>query len=239
VLRRRLNVLLPFDTRRGWAVRAVFGRAPRWRGKEERWQRYATTHPAISFVQIGSNDGITGDPLASYLDQYPEWRGIFVEPIPSFFDALAQTRGGDPRFKLVRAAITEHDQPTIQMTAVQPSDELPAWALGLSTLHPEVLFEHADAAPGLTDHLVTVTVPAMTFSELVNDLDHINLVHIDTEGHDGEVLDQMDLARWHPDIIMFEHKHLKHAERRRCRERLRRQGYGIAWDETDTIAYAT
>jgi len=50
-----------------------------------------------------------------------------------------------------------------------------------------------------------ISVPAITFSELVDDLDDIDLVHFDTEGHDGEVLDQIDLDRWHPDIIMFEH----------------------------------
>ena len=182
---------------------------------------------------------ITSDPLATYLDQYPEWHGILVEPIPSFFEKLTQRRGDDHRFKLVRAAITEHDELTIQMTAIESSENLPAWALGLSTLHPEVLLEHAKLVPGLTEHLVTVSVPAMTFSEPIDDLDHIDLVVVDTEGHDGEVLDQIDLDRFHPDFIMFEHKHLQHRERRRCRRRLRRAGYRVAWDAMDTIAHHT
>src|SRR5271156_6703918 len=43
----------------------------------------------ISFVQVGANDGVFGDPLRSYITKYP-WRGVLVEPQPDVFDRLVR-----------------------------------------------------------------------------------------------------------------------------------------------------
>lgn len=41
----------------------------------------------VSFLQIGSNDGISGDPLNKFINNY-NWKGILVEPIPFLFEKL-------------------------------------------------------------------------------------------------------------------------------------------------------
>ena len=40
--------------------------------------------PLLSFVQIGSCDGITDDPINKYINSY-SWNGILIEPIPYLF----------------------------------------------------------------------------------------------------------------------------------------------------------
>jgi hypothetical protein len=41
----------------------------------------------IIFLQIGSNDGVSGDPLNFFINNY-NWHGVLVEPIPFLFDQL-------------------------------------------------------------------------------------------------------------------------------------------------------
>jgi FkbM family methyltransferase len=221
----------PRDSRVGWLLRSACGRPPRWGNKAKLWDEYARTHAEVSFVQIGANDGSSGDPLAPYLDQQG-WRGILVEPIPVSFAELERLRGGDSRFTLVQAAITEHAAPTVVMYAAADG---PVWAHQFASLHRDVLTKHAGGISYLQD-LARIEVPAKTFSELVEGIERIDVVQIDTEGHDAAIVDQIDLEHWQPTIIMFEHRHLCRADWMRCRRRLRRAGYRLAWDEMDTLA---
>jgi hypothetical protein len=79
-------------------------------------------------------------------------------------------------------------------------------------------------------------VPALTFATLVEGLDRIDVLHIDTEGHDAKILAQVDLARWRPAVIMFESVHLEASERAACESRLRAAGYSLVANEFDTVA---
>jgi len=42
----------------------------------------------IAFLQIGSNDGIGGDPLREFIVGSANWHGVFVEPVPQMFAQL-------------------------------------------------------------------------------------------------------------------------------------------------------
>lgn len=228
--------ILPKQSRRGNIARAAIGRAT-YRGNPARaLADYADQHPRVTFVQIGSHDGTSGDPLAVHLEHHPGWAGTLVEPIPEFFDELTRLRGDDPRFRLVRAAITPHAEPTIEMTAVRTDAGLPEWTRQLASIRSDVLLRHAEHAPGLEDNLDVVTVPALTFDELMGDTVSVDLIHIDTEGHDAAVLELIDFDRWDPDLVLFEHKHLDRGITRAWRRRLRRRGYKIEWNELDTIS---
>jgi hypothetical protein len=70
----------------------------------------------------------------------------------------------------------------------------------------------------------------------VKDLARIDVLWIDTEGHDAIVLDQVDLEHWRPGLIVFEHKHLTDVDHERCRGRLRDAGYRLEAGRIDTIA---
>ena len=50
------------------------------------------------FVQIGSHNGIDGDPLARWIDSNPWWRGIMVEPVPEQFEAYRNCGATTPGF---------------------------------------------------------------------------------------------------------------------------------------------
>jgi FkbM family methyltransferase len=178
------------------------------------------------FVQIGSHNGLDGDPLARWIDQNPRWQGIMVEPVPAQFEALSKLRGRDPRFRLVRAAITDHDG-TVDMTVVDGS----ARAGMLSSIDAEIVRKNGVSASQTRQ----VAVPAMTFASLIEGVPPIDVLHIDTEGHDAVILDQVDLVRVRPSVLMYESVHLSAADRERCETRLIEAGYRVVSNPFDTV----
>jgi FkbM family methyltransferase len=201
------------------------------------WHEWAAGHDDVVFVQIGAHDGDSHDgedPIVPYLDACPGWRGILVEPIPEHFEALTRKRGDDPRVTLVRAAITNFDG-MATMYMVETTDEMPAWADRLSSLDADVVANHRDI-PNIRDAMHEVEVPAMTFDSLTCGLDRLDVLVTDTEGHDAQILDQFDLERWNPSVVIYESLHLSDHDFLRCERRFRRAGYWTTTDEDDTIA---
>ena len=49
-------------------------------------QRY---NQPLSFIQVGANDGVYGDPLRSYVRRFG-WKGILVEPQQDVFERLVE-----------------------------------------------------------------------------------------------------------------------------------------------------
>ena len=223
-----LNVLrtaLPPWTRRGIAIRR-FLRIPVLADPITVWPYYASRHKDVMFVQIGSYNGIDGDPLARWIDHNPGWRGIMVEPVPAHFEALRKLRGDNLRIRLVRAAITDHNG-TVDMTVVEGS----ASASMLSSVDADTVRKHGVA----TSKTHQLSVPAMTFQSLIEGAPPIDDLHIDAEGHDAVILDQVDFVRVRPAVVMFESMHLSVEDRERCETRLIEAGYRVVSNSFDTL----
>jgi FkbM family methyltransferase len=190
-----------------------------------RLNRWAKRRPDVFFVQIGSHDGISGDPLQPHIDRHPGWRGIMVEPIP---ETYAQLRGRrtDPRFRLVQAAVTDHDG-TVTMY-VFDDDELNVTKL--ATIESRLAGRYTQFRS------TSVEVQAMTFASLTQDVDDIDLLHIDAEGHDAKILAQVDFDAWTLSAVLFEDRHLEPDERSLTTERLESHGYRLWWNGRDTLA---
>jgi FkbM family methyltransferase len=219
-LRSKLVPLFPAWTRRGLLIRRLL-RRPVLYGPDTIWQHYAAHHPEVVFVQIGAGNAKTGDPLLLWIDRYPSWRGTMVEPAPRNFAQLVERRGGDTRFRLVRAAITDHDG-TVEL-------HTPANRTLRSSLHMDQLLD-------VDGPIESTTVPAMTFATLTEGMERIDVLQIDTEGHDAVILDQVDLETMRPAVIMYESERLGTVDQERLTSRLRAAGYRVASDDFDTIA---
>jgi hypothetical protein len=66
-------------------------------------------------------------------------------------------------------------------------------------------------------------------------MERIDLLHIDAEGHDAVILDQVDLETVRPAVIMYESERLSTADQERTTSRLRAAGYRVTSDDFDTI----
>ena len=65
-------------------------------------------------------------------------------------------------------------------------------------------------------------LPSLTLEQLFkkHEVRHIDVLYLDTEGHDWVILSQLDLTRYAPNVIIYEHVHLNEQERQRAEARL-------------------
>jgi FkbM family methyltransferase len=227
---RLFRLLFPPWTRRGIAIRRLL-RIPVLVDPITVWPYYASRHKEVMFIQIGSHNGVDGDPLAKWIDQNPRWHGIMVEPVPEQFEALRKLRGDNPRVRLVRAAITDHDG-TVDMTVVNESASSSMLDVSqLSSVSADIVRKHGVPESQMRQ----LSVPAMTFATLIEGAPSIDVLHIDAEGHDALILDQVDLVGVRPAVVMFESLHLSVEDRERCEKRLLEAGYRVVGNSFDTL----
>jgi FkbM family methyltransferase len=163
----------------------------------------------FTFVQVGSNDGRTGDPLYETVSR-TQVRGLLVEPIPALFERLTATYANKPGLSLVQAAVGE-DEGTSEFYWVPPTPGDPIWVDQVGSFSRAVVLSHADEVPDIGDRIETLSVLRRTLSSLVveHGFGRIDLLHLDAEGSDLSILRTLDFdAAWAPRCILYEQKHL-------------------------------
>jgi FkbM family methyltransferase len=198
---------------------------------------FGRAHPAAVFVQIGANDGEQRDPLRAHIADRG-WSGVMVEPVPYVFERLQANYEGHPRVRLENVAIADTDgtRPLYYLPQ-STDDQLPQWYDALASFRPEVILKHDWAIPDVAERLSSIDVKCWTFDTLYRTagLDHLDVVQIDTEGFDFEVIKLIDLEKYAPTLLMFEHLHLGEEERAACLDHVRRHGYEDLSDGMDTV----
>jgi FkbM family methyltransferase len=198
---------------------------------------FAQHHPEAFVVQVGAHDGTALDPLRDELMNRP-WRGILIEPVPYVFERLRANYGQNPRLALENVAIADADG-VRDFHHIPQSDPGSVWKWydALGSFRREVVLKHRDLIPDIEDRIVATPVRCMTFTSLCekHDVDAIDFVQIDTEGYDLEVLRLIDLGRWQPRLVMYEHLHLEPADRESARALLDEHGYLRLSDDMDTL----
>lgn len=176
------------------------------------WFKYKFGERAAMVVQIGSNDGKTGDPLYQLLQENEEWQALFVEPIPHFYERLRKNYGELNRFQFANVAIGKESGAKtfywVDPKAEQELEDLPYWYEQLGSFDRTHIEKELDGK--LEPYIVSASLPCLTLKELfekygVRDLD---ILHIDAEGFDWQILQQLDLNSYHPHFILFEYHHL-------------------------------
>lgn len=168
-------------------------------------------------VQIGSNDGKTGDPLYPLFQRHPAWRGVLVEPIPYIFAKLKSNYPDTNRFDLANVAIGEDGKVPfyfVDKKAINDLPDLPYWYDQLGSFDRGHIVKELDGV--LEPYIRSMEVESVPLSALLDRyaVGAIDVLHIDAEGYDWKVLQQLDLERFKPTFILCEHHHLKLEERR-------------------------
>lgn len=181
------------------------------------WLDQAFGHRKISLVQIGSNDGKTGDPLHQLLLKNPAWTALFVEPVPYLFERLKKNYTDAQRFQFANVAINEGKSLNfhwVDAKAIETFPDLPFWYDQLGS------FDRGHIAQELGERIepfiLSEELPGSTLSDLLEqyDISSIDVLHIDTEGYDWKILSQLNLDRFTPGFILFESNHLSDEERK-------------------------
>lgn len=197
--------------------------------------------PAV-VVQIGSNDGVQGDPIISLIRENPMWRVVFIEPLPHVFRRLIANYPPLPNYSFENVAISR-ERSVRRMYYV--SDEIkkarpqvPFWYDQLGSFDPNHILKHDDDEYGFEAFIVYEDVPCEPLADTLarNRITHIDLLHIDTEGYDFEIIKQLDLTKQAPRAVLYEHKHLNEPDTRAAERALRNAGYSIHTSLYDTLA---
>lgn len=223
-------------------LRSIYRRfTPSPQSLGEQIKQRLRARPAIFFVQVGSNDGRHGDPISHFIRRERRWSGIFIEPVPDIFKRLKTHYGPDPRFIYENVLIGTSRNLTkfyhVSDRAKQElGDDLPRWYDQLGSFDRNHIVKHLDGL--LEPYIVEVELPCTLLQDVLdrNAVQHIDLLHIDTEGYDYAVLAQFDFDRYRPAVVLYEHKHLSNELRRKARELLVTRGYTVRDHSSDTLA---
>jgi FkbM family methyltransferase len=200
---------------------------------------FAEMFPDAFVLQIGANDGVAGDPLVEGFRK-TRWSGLLVEPVPHLYDMLVARYRDRPGVRIERAAVSTYDgeAPLFRLRTVP--GESPEWFNQLATLDREVLLKHRSSIPEIDSILIEERVPTVRLDTLLvrHEVSRIDFLVIDTEGHDFEVLRTLDLTRFAPTLLMFEHQHLSEGDKQAAYALLETAGYDFRETvEGDAIAW--
>jgi FkbM family methyltransferase len=208
-------------------------------------QDYMLRQPMPFVLQIGANDG---SDHASSLIRKHGLPGLLVEPLPGIFRKLVNSCAGQPQLHFANCLISDRDGEVLFHT-VRSDLNLPAWVSEVASLdrrwvvkilsgwrrsHPELgLPANLDLA------IEPLRLPAITVRTLMDmhSIAGIDLLIIDTTGHDFEILKSFPFERTQPAIIQFEHSLLSPSDQHASYRLLAGRGYGFLQVGVDTIAY--
>jgi FkbM family methyltransferase len=194
--------------------------------------------PTPFFIQIGANDGQSNDPLYRFITRF-NWRGILLEPVPEAFALLQETYAGNDRLQLLNAAIAERDGSRTIYTIRQDAATFEK-AHQFSSFRREAVLRQTEWVPDVMERIEEKPVRCLSLETLLRDHvsgETVDVLMIDTEGYDLAILRMIDFARMRPSIICYEHVHMNKKEQNEAASRMIAQGYRMARDNLDTVAY--
>lgn len=214
---------------------------------------FAILNGRINSVTYGANDGKSiDDALWIFRNVSAQSKFILLEPVPHIFQKLRDNYQGIKSAVLVNKAICPIEQSsallhTIDFRSLSAAEfaKLPSWAKhnGVSSFALEIVQKHLSVLlkrgfPGLKIKEVEVkctSVNGIIYEHFSNFL--VDYVQIDVEGFDYNILRQLELLRWKPLLIKWEHKHLSDDSKQLAESFVTKSGYYITRSQTDTLAY--
>lgn len=197
----------------------------------------------IFVLKIGANDGITNDPLATLLLTDSRYRGLLVEPIPMYAAMLRANYGNCGRFAVEQAAVAASSG-TANMYYVDESalkgigNGNLDWLRSIASLDRRHVIKHL--SPELHSAVKQALVECLTVNALLsrNNIQKIDLLHIDCEGFDYVILRQFDFTTLRPCLVLFEKKHLTTQDLRAAKIMMELAAYKVEEMETDVLCLA-
>jgi FkbM family methyltransferase len=199
-------------------------------------ERIVCGSPSTFLVQIGANDGddFVRSVTRRYGDQY-NISGTIVEPQPHFYQKLIKNYERIDRIKIRNVAISDHAREATLYYIDYDAKGLPDWVKGLGSFNRDVVLSHQDLVPDIGRSVKTLKVRCITVKELISDAPDrtIDVLVVDTEGHDYVILRQFDFTQVRPKLIIFESKHLTADDFRQCDAMFFEAGYYVVHSGTD------
>ncbi len=181
------------------------------------------------FIQVGANDGKTGDPIYKYIRKY-DWKGILIEPVPYLFQRLKLNYQDRSGLVFENVAISDEDS-FKTFYRIKENHDLGhlVWYDQIGSFNKEVVLKHRWRVRNFDKNLIEEKVPTVAFKTLLvkHRVEKIDLLHIDTEGYDFEIIKLAIAENVKPRMIFYEHYHLTSQDKINCEKLLRQNGYEV------------
>lgn len=165
---------------------------------------YLLELPKVNFIQIGGNDGIYVDPIHRFYSKNSKWGGYIFEPNPVSFSRLEiNLKDCKERIFAVNKGISNKNGIMKMFTSY---DENSRQDLAVSSFQKKIFLKQK-THKSRTKEILVETITISEFLEKLgwNDFD---LLQVDTEGHEYEIFETLDLTRFRPKIMQIETGHL-------------------------------
>lgn len=198
-------------------------------------------HNNFFFIQVGAHDGITADPIHGYIKKY-KWSGILIEPVEHLMKLLKQTYKNHSNLIYEQTAISTTKEEKIFYYFDEKWDT--HFDTGLCSFSKEHILKHfrkGKRKPYIQKAIKELKSRKILCSRLdtiiiKHKIKTIDLLQIDTEGHDFKVIKSLDLNKLKPKVINYESRHLPNKEE--CELWLKSYGYTIEkYIKSDTTAW--
>ncbi len=220
------------------------------------------TQSTVQIVQVGAHIGDTfNDPLNEFLRIHasgpnPRVSALLIEPVPFLFKKLVETYRGYRNVVLENVAISDRDGIAdfyCLPENIRPAElGLPEWIDQLGSLRSDRMTKlwdryeskHHSAAKQVQEfylkHRITKSVQCMTLENVLakHSIINIDLLNLDTEGHDFAILKTINFKQIKPTFINYE-RVLLFEEEPKCRKLLVNVGYELGDYGQDTFCTRT
>jgi FkbM family methyltransferase len=185
------------------------------------------------FIQIGAHDGVSFDDLFPAVTSYG-LSGLVVEPVADVFEKLVLNYSPFPLVTPVNVAIDTRRGRRLIHRVSPSAEDMPSFASGISSFDP---YHHRKSGID-PSAVVSEEVECVTFGDLCQKykVERIDYLQLDTEGYDARILSSIDLTRYSPEIIRFEHASLEYEDKVSLAERLADHHYYLLADCENAFA---
>jgi len=201
-------------------------------------ESFSAKEKNVKFLQIGSNDGKSGDPIFKFIME-KNWEGVLIEPVAYLFQKLVANYAERPGLYFENVAISKQDGEAVFYRLKESNNpNLPSWYDQLGSFRIDVILKHQDSIPMLSELLIEESVKTLSVQSLLNkySLYDLKLIHIDTEGYDGEIIKMIPFDKLKSlKIIIFEHVHLQREEYKLSLNILKKNRFKLFSDGPNTI----
>lgn len=191
---------------------------------------YGRKGQKLFMINIGAMDGVMFDSMSGYAQIYNS-DVLYVEPMKPHFERLVKHKSNNPGNKFENSAISDFNgtitMKTIPIEVVDEGLVHPAF-YGMSVIDPSKNGMGSEGDREVVEkYAVDVEVNCITWETLTqrHNIEHFDVLSVDTEGHDYTIFKQIDLEKFRPSLIRLEWCNMTDEEKTNITNKLKNAGY--------------
>jgi len=184
----------------------------------------------LFMINIGAMDGVLFDAMSGYASMYNS-DVLYVEPMKPHFERLKQHKGHHSGNIFENSAISDYNGTvTMKTIPIEVVDEglVHQAFYGMSVIDPSKNGMGSEVDKEIVEkYSVDVEVNCITWDTLLqkHNVQHFDVLSVDTEGHDFTIFKQIDLQKYRPRLIRLEWCNLTPEEKDEVKRRFDEAGY--------------